>query len=396
MATQPRRLLFLISRFLDGGIDTVLVEYLRHLSLSPAYQLTLAIGSDMGTMEVFRDALPSQVAVVHLVSSPLLAWGPKARAAKRMRPITKVADELMMTPLRRAVTRRKLDKLVSEHDVIVDFDCCFSSYLDSVAKTKVAFFHFTFALIQEQDARRMRRLAKRLQRYDHVVLLSKAIEAEGKRLYPELASKFTVIYNPKDPARLRQQAAEAVDNALIGQPYILAVERLTEPKDMPTLLRAFALLRNQHGHGELKLVVIGKGEQMQQLQQLARDLALADSVVFMGFVANPYPWVAACQLMVFSSKSEGLGMSLVEAMLLDRPIVATDCPTGPREVLADGKAGLLTPVGDAQAMADAMHRMLTDDALRQQQAEGRREQAQLFTFDTADRQLSAIFGINHD
>ena len=392
MATQPRRLLFLISRFLDGGIDTVLVEYLNHLSRDSRYAVTLAIGTAMDGLEVFGSSIPQQVNVVHLVSSPWLTRGPKARVLKRISKVGKMADEVLAAPLRRMLIAKRLRRLAAQHDVVIDFDCCFYSPLRHIEdRRKIAFFHFTFDLVQQQDPRRMRRLSQRLGQYDKVVVLSRAIQAEGERLLPHLKEKFVVVYNPKDPERLKALAAERVDNPLIGTPFVLAVERLTEPKDIPTLLLAFKLLREQYGHREQHLVVIGKGEQEKALREMAAGLGLKDCVAFLGFESNPYPWVAACQLMAFSSKSEGLGVVLIEAMLLDRPIVSTDSPTGPREVLGDGRAGVLTPVGDAEAMAEAMHRVLTEPLLQQQLAEGRQEQARRFTFDEADKTLERIF-----
>lgn len=393
MTPRPTRLLFLMSRFLDGGIDTVLVEYLARLAQRPEYRLTLAVGISMGALEVYRDRLPREVSLCYLVDEPWLTWGARRRVEKRMPAVLKAADEALITPLRRLLQRRRLHRLADVADVVVDFDSCFYSPLRGVRTPRVAFFHFSFALIMEQDPRRMTRMARQLAHYDRVVLLSQAMREEGTHMFPALAKKFVVIYNAKDPARLRALAAEQPADVAAAAPFVLAVERLAEPKDIPTLLEAFALLRRRHGHRDLQLRIIGKGPYEEALRQQAQQMGLHDGVVFMGFVANPYPWMAACRLLAFSSKAEGLPTVLIEGLLLDVPIVSTDCPTGPHEILADGQAGLLTPVGDAQAMALAMHRLLTDDALRQQLAQGRRRQATLFTFDTVDRQLDELFAI---
>lgn len=382
-----------MSRFLDGGIDTVLVEYLARLAQRPEYRLTLAVGISMGALEVYRDRLPREVSLCYLVDEPWLTWGARRRVEKRMPAVLKAADEALITPLRRLLQRRRLHRLADVADVVVDFDSCFYSPLRGVRTPRVAFFHFSFALIMEQDPRRMTRMARQLAHYDRVVLLSQAMREEGTHMFPALAKKFVVIYNAKDPARLRALAAEQPADVAAAAPFVLAVERLAEPKDIPTLLEAFALLRRRHGHRDLQLRIIGKGPYEEALRQQAQQMGLHDGVVFMGFVANPYPWMAACRLLAFSSKAEGLPTVLIEGLLLDVPIVSTDCPTGPHEILADGQAGLLTPVGDAQAMALAMHRLLTDDALRQQLAQGRRRQATLFTFDTVDRQLDELFAI---
>jgi glycosyltransferase involved in cell wall biosynthesis len=135
---------------------------------------------------------------------------------------------------------------------------------------------------------------------------------------------------------------------------------------------------------------LGKGRSEQLLQQLADSLGIKDDVQFLGFAANPYPFLGHCQALVHSAKFEGLPTVLVEGLMLDRLIVATDCPTGPREILADGKAGMLVPVGDAEAMAEALHKVLTDAGLQERLHEGIRKQQRAFSFETIERQIDAL------
>ena len=387
--TQPR-LLFLLSRFLDGGIDTVLVEYLRHLSQRGCYRLTLAIATDMGELEVFRSRVPHDVRVVHLVSSPALTRLPQRKIRQKLPLPLKLWNETALQPVRRSIIGRELKRLAREHDVVIDFDCCHYSYLRNVGCRKVAWFHFSFDKLMEQNPRRMKRIGRRLEWYDRVVCISQAMLAEGERLFPLLKGKLCLVYNAKDPASLMERASEDVADERIRQPYIIAVERLEESqKDLSTLLRAYQLLTRRYGHTE-RLVIIGKGRSEQQLRALAKELAVDETVDFLGFYSNPLPWIYRSRMVVHNAKFEGLPTVMIEALQLGKLIVASDCPTGPAEILAHGDAGVLTPVGDAEAMAAAMHRLLTDTELQEQIKKGMRKQQYLFSFEATDRQFDRL------
>ena len=208
------------------------------------------------------------------------------------------------------------------------------------------------------------RIGRRLESYDKVVTISKAMCEEGRTLFPRLDQKFCVIYNAKNRNQLLLRANEPTHDPRTEQAYILAVERLEESqKDITTLLYAYQMLRERYHHQEL-LYLLGKGQSEKQLRQLAQTLGIEASVVFLGFSENPYPWIQNARLLVHSSKFEGLPTVLLEGLMLDKLMVSTDCPTGPREILDDGRAGLLVPVGDAPKMAKAMHRILTEKELQ--------------------------------
>lgn len=389
---QGPRLLFLLSRFLDGGIDTVLVEYLRHLSQRGCYRLTLAIATDMGELEVFRNRVPHDVRVVHLVSSPALTRLPQRKIRRKLPLPLKLWNETALQPVRRSIIGRELKRLAREHDVVIDFDCCHYSYLKNVGCRKVAWFHFSFDKLMEQNPRRMKRIGRRLEWYDRVVCISQAMLAEGERLFPLLKGKLCLVYNAKDPASLMERASEEVADERIRQPYIIAVERLEESqKDLSTLLRAYQLFTRRYGHTE-RLYIVGKGRSEQQLRALAKELAVDETVDFLGFSSNPLPWIYRSRMVVHSAKFEGLPTVMIEALQLGKLIVASDCPTGPAEILAHGEAGVLTPVGDAEAMAAAMHRLLTDTELQERIKKGMRKQQYLFSFEATDRQFDALLG----
>ena len=125
--------------------------------------------------------------------------------------------------------------------------------------------------------------------------------------------------------------------------------------DFPTLLRAFALVRAAR---PCRLVILGEGGNRPKMEKLIAELGLASDADLPGFQSNPYPFLARANLFVLSSAWEGSPNVLTEAMALDTPVVSTDCPSGPRELLNDGKYGPLIPVGDVAALATAMAQSL--------------------------------------
>ncbi|MCP2727684.1 glycosyltransferase [Limnofasciculus baicalensis] len=194
-----------------------------------------------------------------------------------------------------------------------------------------------------------------------IVTVSKGLAQELEddlKLKPGL---ITTIYNPIIEERLSQISKESVTHPWFQDgeiPVILGVGRLCNVKDFPTLIRAFALVRKKL---PARLVILGDGEDKPRLMDLVRELGLEDNVALLGFVEDPYSYMARSSVFVLSSIVEGLGNVLIEAMALGTPLVSTNCPSGPAEILDNGKYGELVPVGDNKAMADGILRVLSGD-----------------------------------
>ena len=157
------------------------------------------------------------------------------------------------------------------------------------------------------------------------------------------------------------KSEEALDHPwfLPGEPpVILGVGRLTQAKDFPTLIRAFALVRKKH---PARLMILGEGEERSKLETLVQELGLEKEVSLPGFVDNPYKYMKRAAVFVLSSKWEGFGNVLVEAMALGTPVVSTNCPSGPAEILENGRWGRLVPVGDVYALAEAIIETLDEE-----------------------------------
>jgi len=163
-----------------------------------------------------------------------------------------------------------------------------------------------------------------------------------------------VIPNPVPVHRIEALAREPVpspwpDNG--GLPIVLAAGRLARQKDYPTLIRAFAAVR---AGVPSRLLVLGEGPERGTLEALVERLGLGADVRFPGFVENPFAYMARASVFVLSSRWEGLPNTLIQAMACGCPVVSTDCPSGPREVLHDGTYGRLVPPRDPDALAAAI------------------------------------------
>lgn len=202
-------------------------------------------------------------------------------------------------------------------------------------------------------------LAKRLyHRADAIIAVSHGVAEDLSRFVGVPLERIEAINNPVVTPHLLGQAAEPAGHPWLDRktcPVILAVGKFYPQKDFATLLRAFAEVRRGR---KARLVIFGEGRDRAPLEQLADHLGIAADVAMPGFTDNPYAAMAKADLFVLSSRWEGSPNVLVEAMACGAPVVSTDCPSGPREILVAGKYGSLVPVGDASRLAAAMEQML--------------------------------------
>jgi glycosyltransferase involved in cell wall biosynthesis len=207
---------------------------------------------------------------------------------------------------------------------------------------------------------------------DAAICISQGVAEDFIKTTGMPPQKTHVVYNPVVSPGLEQAALQTISHPWFASgnpPLILAVGRLAVVKDYPTLLRAFSLLTRKR---PANLLILGEGRERPRLEALVSQLGLKDNVQIPGFVKNPYAYMARARLLVLSSKWEGFGNVLVEAMACGTPVVSTDCRSGPGEILAGGRFGRLVPVGDAEALAAAMLESLQtppDRALLRQRAQ---------------------------
>lgn len=323
-----------------GGAERVMVTLANGFA-ARGYRVDLVLAAAQGPY--LQDVSP-QVRIVDLAAGRVIkALWPLARYLRRERPVALLSamnHANVVAVLAHRLARVPCRLVVSEHTNL---------------STEVA-------RVQGLAARAVYALVPRLYpKADAVVAVSRDAAQDLERFAHLPAGSVQAIYNPFDLDRIGRLAAEAPPHPWLqageSRPVVVAVGRLNEAKDFPTLLRAFAAMRGRH---RARLMILGEGELRPELEALAQSLGLgADDVQMPGFVRNPFAYLARAALFVLSSRWEGLPGVLVEAMACGVPVVSTDCPSGPREILEGGRWGRLVPVGDVAALAQAMEEVLT-------------------------------------
>jgi glycosyltransferase involved in cell wall biosynthesis len=192
-----------------------------------------------------------------------------------------------------------------------------------------------------------------------LVAVSRGVADDLAQILGSPGERIGTIYNPVVSPDLAMKATQPLTHPWFiggGPPLILAVGGLKPQKDFATLFKAFAIARRER---PLRLMVLGEGKLRRDLTDLAGDLGIAGDLEMPGFVDNPYQYMARASLMVASSIYEGLLTVLIEALACGCPVVSTDCPSGPAEILDHGRYGTLVPVKDENALAAAILRNLT-------------------------------------
>jgi glycosyltransferase involved in cell wall biosynthesis len=246
---------------------------------------------------------------------------------------------------------------------------------------------------QRLPARKSRAKEKAALRFypgnDGLIAVSSGIAQDLITNYSIPPERVHVVPNPVVTAELYDKAREDPGHSWLARkddPVIAWVGRLSREKRVSVLLGAFRILRQSRS---CRLILVGDGPERAVIEELIRDWHLDDCVSMVGFQLNPFAFLARCDLLALSSAWEGFGNVLVEAMALGVPVVSTDCPVGPREILDGGQLGRLVPVDDETALADAMAATLSQpprpDVLR--------AAAERYTADACAAAYLRIFGI---
>ncbi len=204
------------------------------------------------------------------------------------------------------------------------------------------------------------RIRKLYPKADHVIAVSSGVKEHLVRLVGLLPDQVSVIPNPVIHDGMLEQSRESIEHPWFlddNSPVIIGVGRLSRQKNFSFLIDAFSRVRQ---FLDCRLMIIGEGRYQARLKRQVQRLGISEHVEFMGFQSNPYAFMARADIFVLSSLWEGSPNVLTEALALGIPSVATDCPSGPKEILDHGRFGFLVEMNDIKGMADAILKTITD------------------------------------
>jgi glycosyltransferase involved in cell wall biosynthesis len=324
----------------SGGAERSMVRLAAGLAARDrATDLVLACRAE----DAYADELPESVRVVRLrASRALLSLPGMVRYLRREQPVAMVSSLDFMNVIAVAAKRlaRVDTRLVVNEQNTLSIEARHSPQLRQ---------RLVPALVRRSYPRA-----------DGIAAVSAGVADDLAAVTGLPRHRVRVINNPVIVPELTVMAAQPCEHPWFrhGQPpVLLAVGRLSLQKDFECLLRAFAQVRRTT---EARLLILGEGPQRYHLESVVDELGLAEDVELPGWVTNPYPYMARSDLFVLSSRWEGLPTVLIEALFCGLRIVATDCPSGPREILDGGRFGSLVPVGDVDALACAVVEALSD------------------------------------
>lgn len=334
--SAPRIALFLPA-FTGGGIERVTVELANSLNtLGAMVDIVMLRGTGPGRDLVFRGVRILELGTANQRQSvPALAayirrWQPTAVLS------THYASAII-TCLARIVARRPVRLVVAVHNAP-------SETLSGRRRRRELLLAAIF-----------RKVSPGLH---GVVAVSQGVADDVTMRLGVPRQMVRVIPNPVITEGFMARSLQPVDHPWFSNgspPVVLGVGHLEPRKDFTTLLQAFAMVRE---HRVARLVILGDGPERMVLASLACDLGVHEHVALPGFIPNPLPYMRRASVFALSSRAEGLPTVLIEALACGTPVVSTDCPYGPREILAGGRYGYLVPVGDADAMAQALDRII--------------------------------------
>jgi glycosyltransferase involved in cell wall biosynthesis len=397
---RPRIALFIPS-LAGGGVARVILD-LADAFVRRGHQVDLLLGQVAGP---YVDQVPPHVTVVGLAQSPglgrvyaLLANGKALRSLLRPILLPQQAPQVVQhLPSLVRYLRRGQPAVLFAAKTHTNLVALWARRLAKV-RTRVVIserINLSQAVQGKERKWRWRFIAPVVRHVypwaDGIIAVSNGV-ADDLSLFADIPrERITTVYNPVVTPELLAKAKAPLDHPWFqpgAPPVLLGVGRLTAQKDFSTLLRAFARVRSRR---EVRLMILGEGrhaEQRSELLALADSLGVAADVALPGFVDNPFAYMTRAAVFVLSSTREGLPGVLTQALACGCPVVSTDCPSGPAEILENGKYGPLVPVGDNEALANAILSVLDTPSDR----ERLRARAAMFSADRAVGQyLEVLF-----
>lgn len=363
---ENMKILFYNGSLRMGGAEKILVEILNGLDKKNK-EINLLISDNVLGENFFEKELPKEVKLNYLIGSDLIEKTKFYKLRKK-----NIFYKLMYNYYMRKEQKEKTINLINflkdkKYDVVVDFDMGLSKNIDLVdAKKKIAWIHSPIdSWYRKKD--KIKRLGDRLKKYNTLVTICDDMKEKTEKLYPFLKDRLIRIYNPFDIEKIKnlsQDLSEILEEKreLLRDNYIISVGRLDNySKDYYTLLKGFKGAKEKRLTE--KLYILGEGEERELIKSWIDELSLKNDVILLGKYRNPYPWIKNAKLFLHSSRFEGLPTVLIESLICGVPIISSDCPTGPSEILKRGEIGILYNVGDAKKLEEEIVEVLTNKSI---------------------------------
>lgn len=359
-----KKIIFNTDSLIMGGAEKLAIQYVKRLVKD--YQVTLLINEDNGIEgNILQKDIPQEVEYKFIINKNIIANLNKYRELKKINKYNlwyRIMYNYFLKKRRKSFKENIVKCLKDEkYDILIDFYC--KVPIEITDERTVCWLHSNIDKIENKNKE-----MKKFLKTKKIIVITDKMKEQFISFFPQLEKKVIRIYNPFNIGKIKKSSIDTSnlsekEKQLLKDSFILCCSRLDKNKDIKTLIMSFYKLKKEKKLME-KLYIAGEGPEKYNLEIFVRKLNLEKEIIFLGNQLNPYIWMKNCKLFVHSSQKEGFGMVLVEALINEAVIVATNCPTGPKEILKNGENGILVEVGNIFQMEKAINEALTNINLR--------------------------------
>lgn len=355
-----KKILFCTDSLIMGGQEKVSIDYLKMLSETKKYEINLLINEDNGKEgNFFIDQIPKEIKCKFVIDKEIIRKINLYRELKKKNFIYKLLYNYYLGKRKKSYNKN-IKELVrkEEYDYLIDFTCQLPIEL---CDNRV----FSWAHVSLDKFKNKKFIEEKIKRINKLIVLNKDMKEEGKKLFKNIQEdKFKVLYNFFDIGKILKLSDNDLElnnkeKELIQDNYLFACCRIDKQKDIDTLIEAYKILKEKYNIKE-KLYIAGNGDQKERLENLVKKYNLEKDIIFLGTQKNPYIWMKKAEAFIHSSYYEGFGLVLVEALISNGMVISSDCPVGPREILENGKSGMLFPVGNKEKLVEEILEVLNN------------------------------------
>lgn len=361
---KKKKILFYTSGIGLGGVEKVLLELLKFID-KEKYDIKVAFQN--GDERYFEAEIPQDIQYKFMLDEKIIEKTIYFKERKKRNLIYKICY-LFMMKYEKIVMKKEFLKFSEDRDIIIDFksgDFYKVIQLNKKAK-RLCWLHNEITKVSSYYKRK-ERLEKFFNTCDKVICICNEMKDNLIKEMPSIQNKIEVFYNCFDIEKIEKLSKDTFDLNFddmkrLNDKYFIMVGRLDDvQKDFSTLINAYEIYCKINIEKNLKLYLLGEGPDREKIENLLKIKGLEKNILLLGAKKNPYPWIKNSKFLIHSSKFEGLPTVLIEALILGKEIVSTDCPTGPKEILENGKIGTLIKIGDSEGMAKAINGKLNNE-----------------------------------
>lgn len=357
-----KTILFNTDSLIMGGAEKLAIQYVKVLSKD--YKIILLVNEDNGREgNILEKDIPENVEYKFIVDKAIMDNINRYRILKQKHKKNlwyRIKYNYFLKRRRKSFRENIINYIKNKkYDILIDFNNKLP--LEIADNRMISWLHLS---LKGMKTKQKEKNAEKFKKVKKVIVINDDMKKEFKEYFPESLNKAERIYNLFD---IKEINNKSIDDSLLSEDeknklnekYIVACCRLDRQKDLETLINAFSNLKKKENIKE-KLYIIGDGDKRTELENLSKKLNMSEDIIFLGTQKNPYIWMKNAEFFVHSSHKEGFGMVLVEAMITNGLVVSSDCPVGPREILEDGKSGILVKPQDISEMEKALFEMMTN------------------------------------